>query len=345
SIVPVKRRPVKTSLSGPARGRKTVGLPLVVEAVGPPVSRGPVLLTVALIFILIIAAFLMLMPWQQTVQATGRVIAFSPSLLQTDPSLAAQLDLERNAILARIQAATERDRQLDARMLEHDQALRRDIRAADLWIEQTAHRAQTAAETVEAVKGDSQAVPDLRRTKAALASARSSRVSAEADRVRVLDTGDTLIRSSRAAREATRGEIEQGRKALHAIDARLKAGQEIASLMPKGADTAAEVWIAGNDLRHVRLTSRARLEFESWPAIRIPGWPALAVGTFGGIVTAIEQNRNPQSHVRVIVIPDPQSRPWPSAPRLRPGMRAKAIVLLNSMPEGDELGRQTRGRE
>ena len=46
---------------------------------------------------------------------------------------------------------------------------------------------------------------------------------------------------------------------------------------------------------------------------------------------------------RILVAPDPRDKPWPSTLYLRQGVRAKAWILLNTVPLGFELWRQFNG--
>lgn len=129
----------------------------------------------------------------------------------------------------------------------------------------------------------------------------------------------------------------------------VSAGQPLLELVPATADRAVEIKVDGNDVPLVASHSeagqprRVRIQFEGWPAVQFSGWPSVAVGTFGGIVATVDRTDDGQGRFRVVVIPDPDDRPWPDAEYLRQGIRVNGWVLLNKVPMGQELWRQMNG--
>ena len=115
-----------------------------------------------------------------------------------------------------------------------------------------------------------------------------------------------------------------------------------------------EAWIDGMDMplvapRHVDPDgtavpgSRVRLQFEGWPAIQFVGWPSVAVGTFGGEVVSVDATDDGQGRFRIVVAADAADEPWPGPRFLRQGVRAKAWVLLRTVPLWQEAWRQLNG--
>ena len=86
-----------------------------------------------------------------------------------------------------------------------------------------------------------------------------------------------------------------------------------------------------------------RLQFEGWPAIQFVGWPSVAVGTFGGEVLSIDATDDGAGRFRIVVAADPSDEPWPGTSILRQGVRAKAWVLLRTVPLWQEIWRQLNG--
>ncbi|MEM7810880.1 MAG: HlyD family efflux transporter periplasmic adaptor subunit [Planctomycetota bacterium] len=136
----------------------------------------------------------------------------------------------------------------------------------------------------------------------------------------------------------------------------VKPGDKLISLVPESADPAVEIWVDGNDVPLVSSIaedgegSHVRLMFEGWPAVQFAGWPSVSVGTFGGVVASVAQNDAGSGNFRLVVVPDPTDRPWPSTKTepgkrnyLRQGARANGWVLLNRVPLGYELWRQLNG--
>jgi multidrug resistance efflux pump len=124
----------------------------------------------------------------------------------------------------------------------------------------------------------------------------------------------------------------------------VKAGQPLADFVPKSEESAVEIYIDGNDLPLVYVGRKVRIQFEGWPAIQFTGWPSVAVGSFGGIVSAIDPSVSENGDFRILVQPDPEDpNPWPDQRYLRQGAKAMGIVILNQVSIGYELWRQING--
>lgn len=124
----------------------------------------------------------------------------------------------------------------------------------------------------------------------------------------------------------------------------VKPGDPLAVLIPDTQERAVELWMAGNDVPLITLGRKVRLQFEGYPAIQFSGWPEVAVGTFGGVVSLIDATDNGQGKFRLLILPDPDDdQPWPSERFLRQGVRANGWVLLNEVRLGYELWRIFNG--
>lgn len=123
----------------------------------------------------------------------------------------------------------------------------------------------------------------------------------------------------------------------------VKMGDPLAVLIPATAARAVELWVDGNDVPLITPGRRVRLQFEGYPAIQFSGWPEVAVGTFGGVVTLIDSTDNGQGNFRLVVLPDPDDLPWPGERFIRQGVRANGWVLLNRVRLGYELWRIFNG--
>ncbi len=122
----------------------------------------------------------------------------------------------------------------------------------------------------------------------------------------------------------------------------VKSGDKIATFAPELTDAAVEIYVNGNDIPLIYEGRRVRLQFEGWPAIQFSGWPSLAIGTFGGVITAIDSSISENGKFRVIVKRGEQDQ-WPDQRFLRHGARAYGWVLLNQVSLGYELWRQANG--
>ncbi len=121
----------------------------------------------------------------------------------------------------------------------------------------------------------------------------------------------------------------------------LKEGQPIVSIVPVKMELAVEMYIKPIDLPLVKLGASVRFIFDGYPAFVFSGWPNAAIGTYNGVVYAIDNVTNEKGKYRIIVAPDNTKPKWPDA--LRPGSGANGIALLNNVPIWYELWRQLNG--
>jgi hypothetical protein len=66
------------------------------------------------------------------------------------------------------------------------------------------------------------------------------------------------------------------------------------------------------------------------------------VGTFGGVVSVVDQTATPDGLFRVIVVPE-KNQKWPASRFIRQGTRVNGWILLNNVALGYELWRQFNG--
>ncbi|MFT7618344.1 MAG: adhesin transport system membrane fusion protein [Planctomycetota bacterium] len=123
----------------------------------------------------------------------------------------------------------------------------------------------------------------------------------------------------------------------------VKAGDPLLDLIPSTEGLAIELYLSGNDAPLVSPGSPVRIHFEGWPAVQFVGWPSIAQGTFGGLVSLVDSQDDGEGRFRIMVTPDPDDIPWPEQPFLRQGGRAKGWVLLEEVRLGYEIWRQLNG--
>jgi len=119
----------------------------------------------------------------------------------------------------------------------------------------------------------------------------------------------------------------------------VKQGQPVATFVPTDARRAVEIFVSGLDAPLIYPGRRLRLQFDGWPVIQFSGWPANAIGTFGGIVQAVDPTAQSDGSFRVLVVEDLHD-PWPEAKYVRFGSQVKGWVLLNTVRVGYELWRR-----
>lgn len=123
----------------------------------------------------------------------------------------------------------------------------------------------------------------------------------------------------------------------------IKQGDPLLVIVPHTSQRAVELWVDGRDAPLITHRSSVRLEFEGWPAIQVPGWAQVGVGTFEGEISFVDPTDNGSGHFRIMVVHKPGTPEWPSARFLRQGISAKGWVLLERVTIGYELWRLLNG--
>lgn len=216
-----------------------------------------------------------------------------------------------------------------------------------------------------------QRVADVDRAVASLNAARAEQSSLDQERLRTGADAGTRIDEAWAAHASAASDLAKARADLTRLDVRvarqatqkvmapvdgtvwrvvarqngefLKAGATLVVIVPQTTRTVVELFLNGNDVPMVSAGRPVRLQFEGWPALQFSGWPSVAVGTFGGRVLLVDATDDGAGKFRVLVEPDPNDEPWPSAQYLRQGVRANGWVLLDVVSLGYELWRQFNG--
>ncbi len=125
----------------------------------------------------------------------------------------------------------------------------------------------------------------------------------------------------------------------------VKKNDKLAIVVPETDDIAAEIFVGSLDAAIIDTGRKVRLQFAGFPAIQAPGggFPDFAIGTFGGIVKVVDAVDDGNGKYRVLVVPDPNDKPWPSRSYLRQGTEVTGWILLNEVPLGYEFWRQLNG--
>ena len=135
------------------------------------------------------------------------------------------------------------------------------------------------------------------------------------------------------------GQITKAKKA--GIGEYVKEGEMIVEIVPKNIQYAVELYIEPMDLPLISKRQKVRFIFDGFPAIVFSGWPNSSYGTFGGVITVIENGISDNGKFRVLVSEDPSQKPWPK--QLRLGGGANGIALLKDVSIGYELWRNING--
>ena len=294
----------------------------------------------------VVVCFIVVMifvPWVQNVQGVGRVIAYSPD--ERQQSITAPVDGRISKWFVLEGSPVKKgDSIVDIADIDPDimSRLERERDAQQVKLDASQAALDTSRKNVD-------------RQRSLVTSGLSSQRSAE---LAELEYAKYLSEVSSASAELARIETRLARQASQAIVAprdgivqriyapqggvMVKAGQELALIVPETANRAVELTVSGNDAPLLSVGRRVRLQFEGWPAVQFAGWPSVAVGTFGGVVGVIDPGAAVDGTVRIIVFPE-QGQQWPDGTYLRQGVRVVGWVLLDSVRLGWELWRQFNG--
>lgn len=312
------------------------------NSIEPP-RVGVVIGRVMLLTFVVVGLFLVFVPWVQTASGTGTVTALNPNdrlqeinalvsgriqewyvrdgsrvkvgdpivrIVDNDPQLLQRLQAEREQVLANLTAAetaleiAQIDRRRMEKLFDEGLSARREYEQAKIRVEQLrADVAQAAAEL--------------------------SRVDVKLSR--------QSVQVVRAPRDGTILRVNAGDAATF-----VNAGQIVATFVPDNVERALEVYVDGRDVALVRDGAPVRIQFEGWPVIQVSGWPSVAVGTFSGHVVAIDASAQANGRFRVLVEEDPDPETgafWPDRRFVRFGSKARAWILLDTVPVGFEIWR------
>ncbi len=293
---------------------------------------------------LVLTVGLALIPWQQTAKGGGRVVAFSPTdrIQSVDAPVDGRLGVwhvEEGSLVAEgdpIVSISDVDPEILSRLQYETRAVESRIQAAKLSI----LNAKSNLDRQESLlKQGISSTLQVERARIEVARFESELASAQAEfqrtQVRVSRQKSQFITSPRSG-TILRRRLGEGSQLV-------KAGEEVAVIVPDTQSRSVELWVSGNDVPLIEVGRKVRVQFEGWPAIQFSGWPSVAVGTFGGVVSVVDASDDGKGRFRILVTPDPQEPSWPSARYLRQGARASGWVILNQVKLGYELWRQFNG--
>ncbi|NKB36117.1 MAG: efflux RND transporter periplasmic adaptor subunit [Gammaproteobacteria bacterium] len=300
--------------------------------------------TIAFLIIIMstaVAVFLSVTPWVQTSPGVGSVTALNPD----------DLAQEINAfVTGRIQKWYIRDGDHvkvndpiakivdnDPQLIERLQAERRQVRAQLSAAEAVAATARIDAERTEELFSEELAARrDYEQAKIKL----QERLAAVAEAAAKLTRADVnLSRQSvqivRAPRDGIILRVNAGDTSTF-----VSVGDSIATFVPDNVERVAEMFIDGRDVSLVRKGDKVRLQFEGWPVVQFSGWPSVAIGTFGGIVVAVDPSAQTNGRFRVLVKENPNDlNPWPDNDYVRFGSKVRGWIQLEKVIVGYELWR------
>lgn len=293
---------------------------------------------VLLLFLLSFAA-LAFAPWVQTVQGSGRIMAYSPNERQQnlDSPVDGRIKIWYVSEGQKVKAG---DPLVDIEDMDPD-IMQRLFRERDA----TETKLKAAQQSLEASQ------LNVGRQRLLWEKGLSARRTFE---LAELEYAKFLSEISSVAAELARIETKVARQASQSIIARrdgiiqrifapeggalVKQGERLAVIVPESTDRAVELFVTGNDIPLLSVGREVRLQFEGWPAVQISGWPSVAVGTFSGTMRVIDPSDDDSGKFRVIVFPT-EGEVWPEPRYLRQGVRVIGWILLDTVKLGWEAWR------
>ncbi len=291
--------------------------------------------------IVISALIMVLVPWVQTANGNGQVVALHP-------------DDRQQQITALVSGRVDRWFVKDGQHVEQGDPI---VRVVDLdpdYLSRLgAERAQVLAEIAAIEQSRTVANIDVARTRQLYSEGLAARREYEQTQIKVADAGAKLAearakinridiqlkrQSAQLVRAPRDGRIQQVNAATGS--AMVSSGTVLAVISPERIERAVELYVDGRDIPIVRPGRYVRLEFEGWPAIQFSGWPSVALGMFDARVRAIDPNATSDGSFRVLVEPMPGGSAWPTGQFVRPGGKVRGWVRGQTVMSGYELWRQ-----
>lgn len=287
------------------------------------------------------AAIMFFVPWLQTAQGRGQVVAL-------DPGDRAQ------EVTALVPGRIERWYVQDGQHVESGDPIARVVDLDPEFLSRlAAERAQIEAEIAAVRQAQSVAAIDVGRTRQLLAEGLAARRDFELAQIKVAEA-EAKLAESRA--KLNRIDVQLNRQSAQMVraprDGRVQninaaaggalvtAGTILAVIAPERVERAVELMIDGRDVPLLRPGRPVRLEFEGWPAIQFSGWPSVAYGFFDGRVRAIDATANERGLFRILVEPAPGKPAWPDRRFVRLGGKVQGWVQGETVTVGYELWRQ-----
>ena len=119
----------------------------------------------------------------------------------------------------------------------------------------------------------------------------------------------------------------------------IKKGEPILLFSPVINDRAILVKVRAVDMPLMKVGLPARIQFEGWPSLQIPGWPQISYGTFGGYISKVDPVSYKEGYYYVFVVEDKKEK-WPDPSVLKVGTRANVWIRLSIVPIWYEIWRQ-----
>ena len=319
-----------------------IPLPILNTITFPKVFKNvAVMLIVAIIFTVLV---LSITPWRQTSKGSGRIIA---------------LDVNNRIqkLIAPVSGKISKWHVIDGQFVKEGQTIF-EIADNDPYIIERLKNQKAAAERQyeAAIDAASTARINYQRQKELWQKGLSARKDYEKARIEY-QKSEVYVNELKA--KVAGANVKLGRQQSQAVKALkdgfvtdieyfanssfVKTGEILGQFVPLVTDPAVAIYIDGIDVPLIYPGRKVRVRFEGWPVFQFSGWPDAAIGTFGGVVKFISNAASNNGKFKVIVVPDPNDKLWPSSQYMKYGMRAEGWILLSEVRLGYEIWRKLNG--
>jgi len=284
--------------------------------------------------------FLLTVPWVQTAQGTGTVIALDPR------------DRVQN-ITALVPGRVERWFVQDGQLVKKGDPIVQIVDNDPQLLDRIRQERRQAEAEIEAARQAMRVAQlDVDRMGQLFREGLAARRDYELAQIKVADYQAKIAASQAALNDI---DIRLNRQSVQVVPAprdgrvmriigadnatMVSAGDVLATFAVENSRRVVELFIDGRDVPLVHPGRRVRLEFEGWPAIQFSGWPSVAQGMFDGRVFAIDVNASANGLFRVLVEEAPDRPAWPREPYVRLGAKVRGWIMMDTVTVGFELWR------
>ncbi|KKW89501.1 efflux RND transporter periplasmic adaptor subunit [Sphingobium chungbukense] len=290
---------------------------------------------------LCLAVAILFVPWRQTAQGEGQVIALDP-------------DDRARQISSLVDGRVDRFFVEDGQLVKAGDPIVQVVDIDPNFLERlAAEKAEIETQIAAIVQARAVASIDVGRTGQLYAEGLAARRDFEQTQIKIADANAKLAEARAKLKQI---EVRQKRQSAQVVtaprDGRVQnlnaaaggalvsAGTVLATIAPEQIERAVELYVDGRDIPLVDQGRPVRLEFEGFPAFQFSGWPGFAVGIYDGQVRSVDPTPRADGLFRVLVEPRSGKPAWPERRFVRQGSKVLGWIQGDNVTVGYELWRQ-----
>lgn len=299
------------------------------------------LLLIITFSVFLILSFIIFVPWIQTVEGAGRLVALNPgdreqSISALVPGRISEWHIRKGELVEKgqlIASIVDNDPALIERLQSQLYAAERRVESSDAALE-TARL--NAARQAELLADGLVSQLDMEKAKIKVSEfeikVRSAQEDVNRARVALSREGRQEVRAPRAGVITN---VLGGGPATY-----VQAGAPLVRFIPSDINIVAEVYIDSRDVPLITPGRTVQMQFEGWPVFQFSGWPDVSIGGFTGEVLFVDPIAQTDGRFRILVQESKSGNAWPAKEKLRLATPVRAWVLLDEVPVYYELWRR-----